>query len=467
VSRRDARARPGARETGAPPAVRAALAALFAAALAALEPRRLVRRALGGRARRALPLERGVVVVGAGKGAAGLAAAVEAQLGAAVAGGVVIVPPGYERRLARVELAVGDHPLPDRRSAAAARRLLAALARAPEAAVVVVLTGGASSLLVAPAPGLTLADKRRTHALLLASGADIGETNAVRKHLSAVKGGRLAERLAGRPALALVVSDVPGDELAVVGSGPTVGDPTTYAAALAVLATRGLLHRVPARVRRHLGRGAAGALPETPKPGGRALRRVRTLLLAGNATARAGVSAAARRRGYPVVAHLRRPVTGDVRDAARLLAARILRRRAALAGPLPAALVAGGETTVAVGPAPGRGGRNQELALEVARALAGRPGWALLCASTDGIDGPTDAAGAFADGATVARARRAGLSIEGALARHDAYPLLRALGDLYRPGPTGTNVADLALALVWRDRGWRLPGRVVESEKVP
>lgn len=471
--------------TAAPTAVRATLAALFSAALAALEPTRLVRRVLGRRAgavvlvdprhgRRPLVLTSGVqpgsvhagavapgvLVVGAGKGAAGLAAAVEATLGPSVVGGVIIVPAGCERPLARIALAIGGHPVPDRRSVAATARLLAAIAGAPSVAVLVLLTGGASSLLVAPAEGLTLADKRRTSALLLASGARIDEMNAVRKHLSAVKGGRLAERLAGRRAAALVVSDVPGDDPSVIASGPTVADPTTYADARRVLAAHGLDGRVPTRVLEHLERGIAGAVRETSKPGAPALMRMRTLVLASNATARAGAVAAARRRGYRIVVNVRRPLLGATAAAARAFAARIRRCQAKLRGPLPALLVAGGETTVQIGARAGRGGRNQEFALEVARALAGRSGWALLSAGTDGIDGPTDAAGAFVDGATLARAARAGWSVADAIARHDVFPLLGALGDLYRTGPTGTNVADLKLALVWKERGWRLPRAV-------
>ncbi len=453
---------------GAPPAVRTALAGLFQSAIGALAPERLVRQVLrrrggalvvgkaGERARGVLPLAHGLVVAGAGKGAAGLAAGVEAVLGADVVDGVVIVPPGYEVRLRRVAVALGSHPVPDRRSILATHRLLALLDRHPTASVLFLLTGGASSLLVAPAPGVTLADKRRTGALLLASGAGIAEMNAVRKHLSAVKGGRLAQRLAGRRAVALVVSDVPGDELGVVGSGPTVADRTTFRDALRILARHGILKRVPARVRRHLERGGAGRVPETPKRSAE-LGRVPTVLLAGNATARNAVVAAARRAGFPAVHDFGELLVGPNAEAARLLAHRIARCRADAAGSFPVVLVAGGETTVALGARPGRGGRNQALALEVSKALAGRSGWALLSAGTDGIDGPTEAAGAFADGAVAARAERARLSIDRALVRHDAHPLLRALGQLYTPGPTGTNVADLVIAFVWKGGGWRLP----------
>jgi len=454
--------------SAAPAAVRAALADLFQAGIAALSPAELVRRVLrasgtalavgrgGERARAVLPLTHGLLILGAGKGAAGLAAGVEAMLGAAVVGGAVIVPPGYETRLRRVEVALGSHPVPDRRSVVATRRMLDLLERYPAASVLLLLTGGASSLLVAPAPGLTLADKRRTSALLLASGADIGEVNAVRKHLSAVKGGRLAQRLVGRRAAALVVSDVPGDDLGVVGSGPTVVDRTTFRTVYRVLARLGLWATVPAAVRRHCERGVAGRVSDTPKRAAE-IGRFRTLLVASNATARAAVMAAARAAGFPEAHDLGEVLVGPNPSAARALAERMMRYRVRQRGPFPVLLVAGGETTIALRSGSGRGGRNQALALEVAKALAGRPGWALLSAGTDGIDGPTDAAGGFADGTLAARAERTGHSLDHALARHDAYPLLRALGELYAPGPTGTNVADLVIALVWGDDGWRLP----------
>jgi glycerate 2-kinase len=459
-----------ARVGRAPAAVRVFLASLFDAAIAALDPAELVTRRLrrdgrtlvfrGARGKPfRLPLQRGVIVIGAGKGAATLASAVESVAGDAVIDGVVIVPRGYERPLRRIALARGSHPVPDDQSVAATARLFACVARHPRLPVVVVLSGGASSLLVRPARGLTLADKRRTTRLLLRSGADIHEVNTVRKHLSAVKGGRLTVSLAGRKVTALIVSDVPGDDLGTIGSGPLSADPTTYADALAVLARYEVRDRVPATVVRHLERGARGLVAETPKQPPRAAS-LRTVLLAGNATARRGALRAARRQGVATTIEIRPPLTGTTADAARILAGRIVRSQEALRTGGAAVIVAGGETTVTVGRGAGRGGRNQELALAVASLLAGRPGWALLCAGTDGIDGPTPAAGAFADGTSARRAKRAGRSVDEALRRHDVYPLLAATGDLFSPGATGTNVADLSLALVWKTRGWRLPPAV-------
>jgi hydroxypyruvate reductase len=440
-------------------AASAALAQLFDAAIAALEPRRLVRAALRGDALaglRARIRRDGALLIGAGKGAARLAAALEAELTPALVEGIVIVPPGYEYPLRRVQVRAASHPLPDRRTVDATRALLAALDGNPTRPVLAVITGGASSLLELPAPGLTLADVRRTHAVLLASGAPIAAMNTVRTHISAVKGGRLAARLAGRASAALVLSDVAGDDLAVVGSGPTVPDPSTWRDVRRVVRAYDLAARLPPRVIAYLDRGLRRRVAETPKPG-RRRHAVPTVLLGGNRTACAGAARHARRQGFEPVVHARAPLTGVTADAARVIAARVHAARARVREGAVALLVAGGETTVRVPRDAGRGGRNQELALAVARLLAGEPGWMLLCAGTDGIDGPTDAAGAFVDGGTVARAQRAGWSVNTALARHDVYPLLAAIGALHRPGPTGTNVADLMLALVWRHRGWRLP----------
>jgi glycerate-2-kinase len=408
-------------------------------------------RAGGARATARIPLDRGVLVIGAGKGAAALAAAVESVLGDHVRGGVVIVPRGYQRRLRRIAIARGGHPLPTAASVAATARLLACVERAPGVPVIAVLTGGASALLARPAHGLTLADTQRTTDLLLRSGADIGAVNTVRKHLAAVKGGRLAERLAGRTVVGLVVSDVPGDDVAVIGSGPLTADATTAADALAVLAAHDLARRVPRPVARHLARGGAADASRS-----RRRSRPHVVLLAGNATARRGAVVAARAAGVTHVVALRRPLVGSTSAAARVLAARIRHVQATLARDATAVIVAGGETTVNVGASTGRGGRNQELALAVASRLAGRAGWALLCAGTDGIDGPTTAAGAYADGASLARAARVGGSVAAALRRHDVHPLLRRMRDLFSPGPTGTNVADIALAVVWKSRRWRL-----------
>src|SRR5579885_2389146 len=310
----------------------------------------------------------------------------------------------------------------------------------PDVLVLAVLSGGASALLEVPVPGVALEELRALTAALLAAGADIAALNTVRRHCSLVKGGGLA-RAARRAAglWALVLSDVVGDDPAVIASGPTVADPTTFAEALAVL-ERLPARSVPAAIRAHLERGAAGRAAETVKPGDPVLARTATVIVGGNRHAVEAAAAEARARGYATRV-LARPFTGDAAEAGRHLAATIL----ALPPSGGAALVGGGETTVRV-VAGGRGGRCQHLALAAAVVLAGSDA-VLLAAGTDGVDGPTDAAGACVDGGTVARACARGYDAAAALAATDSFPLLEATGDLVRSGPTGTNVADVVVAL--------------------
>jgi len=263
----------------------------------------------------------------------------------------------------------------------------------------------------------------------------------VRKHCSRVKGGGLARAAAHAAGLwALVLSDVPGDDLSTIASGPTVADATTYADAARVIGGYLRAADVPVAVREHVAHGGAGLVPETVKPGDAALARAVTVLVGGNGDARAAAASAAAARGY-VVEHLDVPIAGDAAAAGRMLATRLLAAPAAAR----VAVVAGGEPTVRV-VAGGRGGRAQQLALAAADVLAGSNA-VLLAAGTDGVDGPTDAAGACVDGETVARASRCGLSVARALAATDSHPVLAATGDLVRTGPTGTNVADVVVAL--------------------
>lgn len=425
--------------------LRDAARAAFAAAVAAVDPARLVAARLardgdhacitaGGRVRRwPLPL----TIVAAGKPAAAMAAGCAAVLGAGALRGVAVTADGCERPVAGVRVYPAGHPLPDPRGVAAAAEALA-VARTAEAGLLVLLGGGASSLLVQPRPPLSLADKVATTRLLLACGADIGELNTVRKHLSLVKGGGLL-RAAPHDVVALLLSDVVGDDPATIGSGPGVPDPTTFADALAVLARRGIRSRVPAAVLALLERGAAGAETETVKPGDAAAARATADVLAGNGTALAGAAAALRRHGFTVDV-VAEPLTGDTTAAAIAFAQRL-----PVPGSGPRCVLAGGETTVVVRGG-GRGGRNQEFAAALAAPLAGS-GWVVLSAGTDGIDGPTDAAGAFVDGTTVARARRAGLDLARTLEDNDSHGFFTALGDGFRPGATGTNVMDIKIAL--------------------
>lgn len=445
--------------------LRSAAQEIVQAALGAVNPATAVARALrregetlfvGDRPYDLTALER-VVVVGAGKAGAGMAAAVEAFLGDR-ATGWVNVRYGYEpaHPLARIHIHPAGHPIPDNAGLEGTRQILALVdSLTPRDLALVLISGGASALLEEPVPGVSLDDLQRLNDLLLRSGATIQEINAVRKHLSRVKGGRLARRIVQRGARAavLILSDVVGSPLDAIGSGPCVPDPTTFADAWAVLERYGLVEAVPPAVRSYLERGRRGEEAETPKPGDPLFADVHTLIVADNRTAAEAAVERAQALGFHAVL-LTTYLEGEAREVGRVLAA--LAKEEARYGrpvPLPACLVLGGETTVTVRGA-GRGGRNQEVALGAALALEGWENVLVATLATDGTDGPTDAAGALADGGTVPRARALGLDPADHLARNDAYPLFAALGDLIVTGPTGTNVNDLAFILVG-DRGAR------------
>lgn len=438
-------------------ALRADARACLGAALAAVDPSRLVRAVLGRHAG-ALALGRRdprdaaagrpcgghagpVLIVGAGKAA--LAMARGAAGVAAHARGLVIVPHGaVGEPPPGIAVRHAAHPVPDEAGVAATRDLVARVTAAgPETVVLVLLSGGASALLVAPAEGVSLADKQAVTRALLDAGADIAELNAVRKHCSAVKGGGLARAAAGAAGCwTLALSDVVGDDPSVIASGPTVADPSTWADARAVLERRLEPAAVPSAIRSRIAAGCEGRLPDTAKPGAPEVDRVCLRVVGNNRTAVAAAAAEASRRGYDAVV-CAVPISGDAAVAGRALAARL----SALPRDRPVALIAGGEPAVRVVPG-GQGGRAQHLALAAALALAGEP-VALLAAGTDGVDGPTTAAGACVDGSTSARARTAGLDPEAALAATDSHRLLAASRDLLPGGPTGTNVADLVVAV--------------------
>ncbi len=426
---------------------RARLTAIFRAALAAVDAEAAVSRVLQrdgatlSIAGRALAPNARLVVLAAGKAATAMAAAVEAVAADRIVGGLAVTKDGHGRALARIAVRESSHPVPDARCEAAAREAmtLAATAR-PDDVLLVLLSGGASSLLACPLPGLALEEIAATTAAMLAAGAAIRELNIVRKHLVEVAGGRLAQTASARRIEVLVVSDVLGDPLDVIASGPCAPDPSTFADALAVLGARALRDRIPPRVLAHLEAGARGERAESPKPGRARFARVCTTLIASIGDALRAAEAAAREQGV-------RPITvsaklqGEARVAGRRLAA--LARSVAPAVE-QACLLVGGETTVTVRGA-GRGGRSQELALAAAIEMTGCERATLLAAGTDGSDGPTDAAGAFADGATVARAASRGIDAASALADNDAYGFFAQEGGLLRTGPTGTNVMDLVL----------------------
>ncbi len=414
---------------------REAAGAIWRAALAAGDVAPLVRTHLGGAAQAAR-----VVVLGCGKASGAMARAAEEALGDRVAGGFVVVKDGYGAPLRRIELAEAGHPVPDARGLAASTRLLELAQGATERDLVLVLvSGGASALTPAPAPPVTLAEKQALTRLLLASGATIVELNAVRKHLSRLKGGLLARAAWPARVLTLALSDVIGDPLDVIGSGPTAPDASTFADALAVLDRRGIRDGAPAAARGRLEAGARGELEETPKPGDPIFERVTNVVIGNNALVTRAAEREAARLGYrPEV--LTRALQGEARAVAGELVAQARRR------PPRTCLVAGGETTVTVRGA-GRGGRCQELALAAALELAPHDDLTVLAAGTDGTDGPTDAAGAIVDGGTTARGRARGADAARALADNDAYHYLAASGDLLVSGPTNTNLLDLYVVL--------------------
>ncbi len=370
-------------------------------------------------------------------------AAVDA-LGVRVQGGLVVAPDldGLPAQLVGV---VGQHPQPGPGSEDGGRRALALATAMPiDAELFVLISGGASSLLAVPAPGLRLEDKRDATGVLLRSGADIYALNTVRKHMSGIKGGRLAAACPSE-SHTFVLSDVVGDDLSFIASGPTVPDPTTYGDALFVIDRFGGREAFPPPVIAQLLAGARGELPESPKPGDARLARAHTELVGGRHDAMRGAAADAEACGYTVVT-LDAPVVGEARLAGADLARRAIAQRRVTAGPL--CVIASGETTVRV-TGRGRGGRNQELALAAAEVLAElTTPVAAASIGTDGIDGPTDAAGAIADATTIARAMRAGLSPAAILHDNNSYALFDALGDLVRTGPSGTNVGDLQLFLL-------------------
>ena len=435
--------------------LRAAAQAVLREALLAADPRRLVRRQLVLRAgvleaagvRHRLGRGR-VALIAVGKAAVPMALAAEEALGNRL-GEALAVSTAREGKLERVRLLTASHPVPDARGLAAAAEV-EALARGlgRQDLLLVLLSGGASALLPSPAEGLTLDDKARTTALLLRTGATIHETNAVRKHLSRLKGGGLARAAAPARVVTLVLSDVVGDDLATIASGPTVPDPTTFADALDVLRRREILEDVPAAVREHLERGARGERPETPKPGGAAFRRAATRIVGSNRLSVEAAGREARRQGLRALVLTTR-LEGEAREAARVLVA-VLRECVESSRPAapPLCLLAGGETTVTVR-GDGQGGRNQELAVAAAPCLAGFPVPAVVASlATDGVDGASDAAGGLADDTTVARAAALGLAPADAfLAASDTRNYLGPLGDLIVTGPTGTNVVDVVALL--------------------
>jgi hydroxypyruvate reductase len=446
---------------------RAEAEAIFRAGLARVDPLAMMERvlALSGDTLRVhtetecheydLSRFRHIYVLGAGKASARMALGLERLLGERITGGVVAVKEGYLETLSRIRLLEAAHPVPDERGAAAAREVLALAREAgPEDLVIVLVSGGGSAILAAPltlpARRLTLADKQETTRVLLACGATIQEINCVRKKLSAVKGGRLAAAIAPAACLGLLLSDVVGDDLDVIASGPTVPDPTTGADALAVLDRYGVAGRIAPAALAVLLDVAAGRAPETPKPGDPVFARNRTVLVGTNFQALLAARDKAEALGYATVV-LTSHLTGEAREMANLFLG-MARDIAEHDVPLsrPACVIAGGETTVTLR-GTGKGGRNQEMALAFLAALArdakNAEDAVFLAASTDGSDGPTDATGAFASLDILRLGQSLGLDAARYLADNDAYHYFEAVGALLITGPTNTNVCDIKVLL--------------------
>lgn len=425
--------------------LRADALAIFRAAVEAVEPGRLVREHL----RRERPAVGRTLVVAVGKASAAMARAALDELGQTATGAIVIGPPGGETVTGEsIERFEGGHPVPNAAGVAGSRKILAAVAElADDDLVLCLISGGGSALMTLPAGDLTLGDLQETTDALLKRGATIGELNAVRKHLDRLKGGRLARAAAPARVLSLILSDVVGDSLDVIASGPTAPDPTTFPDAKGVVDRYDLWNELPTSVKDHLTAGLAGTEAESPKAGDPCFERVENRIVGNNRLAVDAAAAAAATRGYRTEV-LGTELIGEARELGQRIAAHCLALRQPTARDrLPACLLGAGETTVTV-LGSGRGGRNQEVALGAAAGIAGLGGTLVASFGTDGIDGPTDAAGALVTDETLDRALRLGLDPGAALLDNDAYPFFEALGDLILTGPTGTNVMDLALALV-------------------
>jgi hydroxypyruvate reductase len=414
---------------------------IFKAALAAADPFDAVVRHLQ---RVHYDRFRQIYVVGAGKAGASMARAAERVLGRRITAGLLNVKYGHTAPLRRIELNECGHPVPDERGVAGAVRITEMLQGAgKDDLVICLISGGASALTPLPAEPVTLEEKQATTKLLLACGANIHEINTVRKHISRFKGGQLARLASPATVEALLLSDVIGDDLDVIGSGPTAPDASTFARAAAILDHYGIRERVPASVRGRIEAGVRGEIPETPKPGDPVFSRVHNVVVGSNRIALDAAAARAKELGYRTLV-LSSRIEGETREIARMhaaIAAEIVNSKRPLRP--PACIITGGETTVTLR-GDGLGGRNQEFVLAAALDIAGLPRTVVLSGGTDGTDGPTDAAGAIADGETLSRKPEAAAY----LTANDSYHYFEPLGDLLKTGPTNTNVADVRLMLV-------------------
>jgi len=430
--------------------------AIFRDGVAAVDPVKLVMDALNlagsvltfGGERYDLHTFRKIFLLGAGKAAGPMAEGAGAVLGCRIAGGVIISPSLPAASPVMVLRRAASHPIPDENGIRAAEELISiARSTGPDDLVIVLLSGGGSALLSAPEAGISLEDLRGVTETLLKCGVTIGELNAIRKHLSLVKGGGLARLLYPARVITLILSDVVGDDATVIASGPTAPDPTTFRDCLEILNRYKIRERVSFRIREHLEQGMGGMIPETPDGSDPIFQKIRNIVIGNNRVALMGAAEKARDSGYKTII-LSDRVTGDTRRSAELHCALAMELSGASRyGKKPICLLSGGETTVLV-KGSGRGGRNTEFVLASAREIAGKQGITILSGGTDGIDSETPAAGAICDGTTLARGEEFGLDAAEVLERNDSYTYFQTLDDLLITGPTGTNVMDLRIILV-------------------
>lgn len=396
-----------------------------------------------------LRLIKRVLVIGAGKASARMAQAIEELFGDRISSGIIITKKGHRLPLRReIDLVEGAHPLPDREGLKGTRGIVKLLSRTTaDDLVIFLLSGGGSALLVSPVAGISLRDKIKLTDELLRCGANIKEINTIRKHISQVKGGRLAELAQPSSILTLILSDVIGDRLDSIASGPTAPDRTTFSDCMKIVKKYDLRKKIPSSIYSHLEKGAGERLKETPKPRDPIFKKVKNVIIGSNRTALKAAERKARELGFNTYV-LPRPVAGDTTRAAKRHLA-LIKRIADGRGPIrpPACVISGGETTVKI-KGQGKGGRNQEFALVAAMGIDGMKNVVLLSAGTDGTDGPTNAAGAICDGETVRRALNKGLNPRSYLADNDSYHFFSKLGDLIITGPTHTNVMDIHVILI-------------------
>jgi glycerate 2-kinase len=429
---------------------------IFQASLRGADPRRCVKRFLkveqgilsaGNFRKRVKDFDR-IIVVGAGKASALMAQAAEEVLKEKIDHGVIITKKGPEVSLERIRLYFGGHPLPDEEGAKGTERIMEILSRAGEDDLVLCLiSGGGSALLVAPCEGIGLEDKKRMTQLLLECGATIDEINTIRKHISRVKGGRLAKAAFPAQTVSLILSDVIGDRIDSIASGPTAPDPTTFEDCFEILKRYNLMERVPAPIKLFLQANKGKQGTETVKPGDPVFARVENVIVGSNLLALKEAETEAKALGFHTLL-LSAAISGDTRKAAErhALLAQEIRRGKSQPSP-PACVISGGETTVVV-KGEGKGGRNQEFVLTAAMQIDGLKDVVISSMNTDGIDGPTDACGAMCDGLSVSRAKKMNLDPEDYLERNDSYHFFEKLDDLIKTGPTNTNVMDIHILLV-------------------